>query len=36
LHFDHVPGLNDSQAGTDMLATLARQELTGWLGRAAE
>jgi ferrochelatase len=35
-NFDHVPGLNDSQAGTDMLATLARQELTGWLGRAAE
>jgi protoporphyrin/coproporphyrin ferrochelatase len=30
--FDHVPCLNDSQAGTDLLATLARQELTGWLG----
>ena len=28
--FDHVPCLNDSQAGTDLLATLARQELNGW------
>jgi ferrochelatase len=30
--FDHVPCLNDSQAGTDLLTTLARQELTGWVG----
>jgi ferrochelatase len=29
--FEYVPCLNDSQAGTDLLATLARQELTGWL-----
>jgi ferrochelatase len=29
--FEHVPCLNDSPAGTDLLATLARQELIGWL-----
>jgi protoporphyrin/coproporphyrin ferrochelatase len=28
--FDHVPCLNASQAGIDLLATLARQELRGW------
>ena len=33
--FDHVPCLNDSRAGTDLLATLARQELAGWVGGAA-
>jgi ferrochelatase len=30
--FDHVPCLNDSQVGADLLVTVARQELTGWLG----
>jgi ferrochelatase len=33
--FDHVPCLNDQQAGIDLLATLVRQELTGWLGPQA-
>jgi ferrochelatase len=30
-NFDLVPCLNDSQACTDLLATLARHELAGWL-----
>ena len=34
--FDHVPCLNDSRAGTDLLATLARQEMEGWLGEGAD
>jgi ferrochelatase len=34
-NFDHVPCLNDSQAGTDLLATLARQDLAGWIAGPA-
>jgi ferrochelatase len=34
-NFDHVPCLNDSQAGTDLLAALTRQELAGWAGSPA-
>jgi ferrochelatase len=33
--FDHVPCLNDSQAATDLLATLVRQEIVGWVADKA-